>query len=128
MLTVKSTKCILDIIGSQTIKTLFNKSLEANHNDGFAILFVHWETSMMLNGCLNVVSSPQVISWIVFTGLFSYVKVVVSTLLHEAGHTALLWCGVFIQVGSLIGALTMFPLVSVYQVFQRAQDCVNSCS
>ncbi|KAF7691402.1 solute carrier family 52, riboflavin transporter, member 2 isoform X2 [Silurus meridionalis] len=69
-----------------------------------------------------------IISWIIFTGLFSYVKVVVSTLLHEAGHTALLWCGVFIQAGSLIGALTMFPLVSVYQVFQRAQDCVNTCS
>lgn len=71
--------------------------------------------------------SPQVISWIIFTGLFSYVKVVVSTLLHEAGHTALLWCGVFIQAGSLIGALSIFPLVSVYQVFQRAQDCVNTC-
>lgn len=68
-----------------------------------------------------------VISWIIFTGLFSYVKVVVSTLLHEAGHTALLWCGVFIQAGSLIGALSIFPLVSVYQVFQRAQDCVNTC-
>ncbi|XP_060798654.1 solute carrier family 52, riboflavin transporter, member 2 isoform X3 [Neoarius graeffei] len=69
-----------------------------------------------------------VISWIIFTGLFSYVKVVVSTLLHEAGHTALLWCGVFIQAGSLIGALSMFPLVSVYEVFRRAQDCVNTCS
>ncbi|KAF4073774.1 hypothetical protein AMELA_G00247150 [Ameiurus melas] len=69
-----------------------------------------------------------VISWIIFTGLFSYVKVVVSTLLHEAGHTALLWCGVFIQAGSLIGALSIFPLVSVYQVFERAQDCVNTCS
>ncbi|MCI4391915.1 hypothetical protein PGIGA_G00139960 [Pangasianodon gigas] len=69
-----------------------------------------------------------VISWIIFTGLFSYVKVVVSTLLHEAGHAALLWGGVFIQSGSLIGAITMFPLVSVYQVFQRAQDCVNTCS
>ncbi|XP_062842275.1 solute carrier family 52, riboflavin transporter, member 2-like [Trichomycterus rosablanca] len=69
-----------------------------------------------------------VISWIIFTGLFSYLKVVVSTLLHEAGHTALLWCGVFIQAGSLIGALSMFPLVSVYQVFKQAQDCVNNCN
>lgn len=69
-----------------------------------------------------------IISWIIFTGLFSYVKVVVGTLLHEAGHAALLWCGVFIQAGSLIGALTMFPLVSVYQVFQRAQDCTDNCS
>uniref|UniRef100_A0A147AX30 Riboflavin transporter n=1 Tax=Fundulus heteroclitus TaxID=8078 RepID=A0A147AX30_FUNHE len=69
-----------------------------------------------------------VVSWIAFTGLFSYLKVVVSTLLHEAGHAALLWCGISIQAGSLIGALTMFPLVNVYQVFVRAQDCVDVCS
>ncbi|CAM4636659.1 unnamed protein product [Leuciscus chuanchicus] len=57
-----------------------------------------------------------IMSWIIFTGLFSYLKVIVGTLLHEAGHAALLWCGVFIQAGSLIGAFTMFPLVSVYQL------------
>ncbi|XP_057211385.1 solute carrier family 52, riboflavin transporter, member 2 isoform X2 [Triplophysa rosa] len=68
-----------------------------------------------------------ILSWIIFTGLFSYLKVVVGSLLHEAGHAALLWCGVFIQAGSLIGALTMFPLVSIYQVFQQAQDCTNKC-
>ncbi|KAG7458283.1 hypothetical protein MATL_G00236540 [Megalops atlanticus] len=69
-----------------------------------------------------------VISWIVFVGLFSYLKVVIGSLLHEAGHTALLWCGVFIQAGSLVGALSMFPLVSIYHIFHRAQDCVNNCS
>ncbi|KAM6899527.1 solute carrier family 52, riboflavin transporter, member 2 [Xenentodon cancila] len=67
-----------------------------------------------------------VISWIVFTGLFSYLKVVVGTLLHEAGHTALLWCGISIQAGSLIGALFMFPLVNVYQVFTRGKECVDN--
>ncbi|XP_073668752.1 solute carrier family 52, riboflavin transporter, member 2 isoform X2 [Paramisgurnus dabryanus] len=66
-----------------------------------------------------------VISSIIFNGVFSYLKVVVGTLLHEAGHAALLWCGVFIQAGSLIGALIMFPLVSVYQVFKQAEECTN---
>ncbi|XP_034561670.1 solute carrier family 52, riboflavin transporter, member 2 [Notolabrus celidotus] len=65
-----------------------------------------------------------VISWIIFTGLFSYLKVVIGTLLHEAGHAALLWCGISIQAGSLIGALSMFPLINVYHVFSRAQECV----
>ncbi|XP_010864192.1 solute carrier family 52, riboflavin transporter, member 2 isoform X2 [Esox lucius] len=69
-----------------------------------------------------------VVSWIIFTGLFSYLKVVIGTLLHEAGHAALLWCGVFIQAGSLLGALSMFPPVSIYQVFARSQDCVNICT
>ncbi|XP_010786100.1 solute carrier family 52, riboflavin transporter, member 2 [Notothenia coriiceps] len=68
-----------------------------------------------------------VISWIVFTGLLSYVKVAIGTLLHEAGHSALLWCGISIQAGSLIGALTMFPLINIYQVFDQGQDCVNKC-
>ncbi|XP_033831506.1 solute carrier family 52, riboflavin transporter, member 2 [Periophthalmus magnuspinnatus] len=69
-----------------------------------------------------------VLSWILFTGIFSYLKVVIGTLLHEAGHSALLWCGIFIQAGSLIGALVMFPLINVYHVFSRAQECVNNCS
>lgn len=69
-----------------------------------------------------------VLSWILFTGVFSYLKVVIGTLLHEAGHSALLWCGISIQAGSLIGALTMFPLVNVYHVFSRGQQCVDNCS
>ncbi|XP_031649152.1 solute carrier family 52, riboflavin transporter, member 2 [Oncorhynchus kisutch] len=69
-----------------------------------------------------------VVSWIIFTGLFSYLKVVIGTLLHKAGHAALLWCGVFIQAGSLIGALSMFPLVSIYHIFAESEDCVDNCS
>lgn len=69
-----------------------------------------------------------VISWIIFTGAFSYLKVVIGTLLHEAGHAALLWCGISIQAGSLIGALVMFPLVNIYNVFTRGQECVQECS
>lgn len=68
-----------------------------------------------------------VLSWILFTGVFSYLKVVIGTLLHEAGHSGLLWCGISIQAGSLVGALTMFPLVNVYQVFSRGQECADNC-
>nr|XP_046272848.1 solute carrier family 52, riboflavin transporter, member 2-like [Scatophagus argus] len=81
-----------------------------------------------LRGSPGVGVALVVISWIVFTGLFSYVKVVIGTFLHEAGHAGLLWCGISIQAGSLIGAFTMFPLVNVYHVFARAQECVDNCS
>ncbi|KAM9385602.1 solute carrier family 52, riboflavin transporter, member 2 [Pholidichthys leucotaenia] len=86
-----------------------------------------------LSPCPPLLGNPAgvalvVLSWIVFIGLFSYLKVVVGTLLHEAGHGALLWCGISIQAGSLIGALAMFPLVNVYHVFARGQDCVDNCS
>ncbi|KAF3707185.1 Solute carrier family 52, riboflavin transporter, member 3-A Riboflavin transporter 2-A [Channa argus] len=85
-----------------------------------------------LSPCPPLLGNPAgvalvVTSWIIFTGLFSYLKVVIGTLLHEAGHAALLWCGISIQAGSLIGALIMFPLVNVYHVFARAQDCVDNC-
>ncbi|XP_068567505.1 solute carrier family 52, riboflavin transporter, member 2 [Cebidichthys violaceus] len=85
-----------------------------------------------LSPCPPLLGTPAgvalvVTSGIIFTGLYSYLKVVIGTLLHEAGHAALLWCGISIQAGSLIGALTMFPLVNVYKVFQQAQDCVDNC-
>lgn len=67
------------------------------------------------------------LSWILFLGLFSYLKVVIGSLLHEAGHAALVWCGAVIQVGSLVGALAMFPIVSIYHLFQSGQDCTDSC-
>lgn len=87
----------------------------------------------VLSPCPPLLGNPTgvalvVISWIIFTGLFSYLKVVVGTLLHEAGHAALLWCGISIQAGSLVGALAMFPLVNVYHMFSRAQECVDNCS
>ncbi|XP_060948959.1 solute carrier family 52, riboflavin transporter, member 2 [Limanda limanda] len=86
-----------------------------------------------LSPCPPLLGNPAgvalvVVSWIIFTGLFSYLKVVIGTLLHEKGHAALLWCGIFIQAGSLVGALSMFPLINVYHVFSSAQDCVDNCS
>ncbi|XP_075440111.1 solute carrier family 52, riboflavin transporter, member 2-like [Ascaphus truei] len=69
-----------------------------------------------------------VLSWSLFQGLFSYLKVVIGSLLHEAGHSALLWCGAVIQAGSLLGALLMFPMVSIYHLFQSARDCQDSCA
>ncbi|XP_056409440.1 solute carrier family 52, riboflavin transporter, member 2-like [Hyla sarda] len=69
-----------------------------------------------------------VLSWSLFLGLLSYLKVVIGSLLHEAGHSALLWCGAVIQAGSLLGALVMFPMVSVYHLFQSGRDCEDSCS
>ncbi|XP_054911095.1 solute carrier family 52, riboflavin transporter, member 2 [Poeciliopsis prolifica] len=67
-------------------------------------------------------------SWILFTGLFSYLKASIGALLHGAGRAALLWAGVAIQAGSLLGALAMFPLVNVYQLFARGHDCEDVCS
>ena len=53
----------------------------------------------------------------------SYLRTAIGTILQQQGRAALLACGVSTQVGSLIGALVMFPLVSVYDVFAQSVPC-----
>lgn len=100
---------------------------------GLGVLFGTYLMALaVLSPCPPLVGSTAgvalvVIFWILFLGLFSYLKVAIGSLLHEAGHAALVWCGVAIQAGSLVGALVMFPMVSLYHLFQSGQDCVDSC-
>ncbi|KAL2765655.1 solute carrier family 52, riboflavin transporter, member 2 isoform 1 [Daubentonia madagascariensis] len=68
-----------------------------------------------------------VLSWVLCLGMFSYVKVAASSLLHGRGRSALLAAGVTIQVGSLLGAGAMFPPTSIYHVFRSGKDCVDPC-
>lgn len=69
----------------------------------------------------------QVLSWVLCAGVFSYIKVAISSMLHSGGRPALLAAGVAIQVGSLLGAVAMFPPTSIYQVFRSGEDCVDQC-
>lgn len=67
-------------------------------------------------------------SWILFTGCLSYVKVMLGVILRDRSRSALLWCGAAVQLGSLLGALLMFPLVNVWQFFSSADSCNLQCS
>ncbi|XP_030777162.1 solute carrier family 52, riboflavin transporter, member 2 isoform X1 [Rhinopithecus roxellana] len=71
--------------------------------------------------------TPQVLSWVLCLGVFSYVKVAASSLLHGGGRPALLAAGMAIQVGSLLGAVAMFPPTSIYHVFHSRKDCADPC-
>ncbi|XP_055003041.1 solute carrier family 52, riboflavin transporter, member 2-like [Sorex araneus] len=68
-----------------------------------------------------------VLSWVLCLGVFSYVKVAASSLLHEGGQSALLAAGMANQVGSLLGAVAMFPPTNIYQVFRSGRDCEDLC-
>ncbi|XP_047655959.1 solute carrier family 52, riboflavin transporter, member 3-A isoform X2 [Tachysurus fulvidraco] len=68
-----------------------------------------------------------VLSWILFTGLLSYVKVMVGVILRDQSHIALVWCGAAVQAGSLMGSFIMFPLVSIYHLFKSGDICNNKC-
>uniref|UniRef100_A0A667YWV7 Riboflavin transporter n=1 Tax=Myripristis murdjan TaxID=586833 RepID=A0A667YWV7_9TELE len=72
-------------------------------------------------------SAPQVLAWIVFILTLSYVKVIIGIILRDEGYSALVWCGAVVQLGSLLGAVTMFPLVSVYSVFSSGDPCTTTC-
>ncbi|NWV37631.1 S52A3 protein, partial [Grantiella picta] len=68
-----------------------------------------------------------VLSWVLFAGTLSYVKVMAGVILRSRSRSALVWYGVLEQLGSLLGALLMFPLVNVYGLFTSADYCSLQC-
>ncbi|NXO00983.1 S52A3 protein, partial [Rhinopomastus cyanomelas] len=68
-----------------------------------------------------------ILSWVLFTGTLSYVKVIAGVILRDHSHSALVWYGALEQLGSLLGALIMFPLVNVYGFFESADYCNLQC-
>ncbi|XP_068603325.1 riboflavin transporter 2 [Brachionichthys hirsutus] len=68
-----------------------------------------------------------VLAWILFVLALSYVKVIIGVILRDEGHSALVWCGAVVQLGSLLGAVTMFPLVSVFSYFSSGDPCSTNC-
>ncbi|XP_063344226.1 solute carrier family 52, riboflavin transporter, member 3-B [Pelmatolapia mariae] len=68
-----------------------------------------------------------VLAWILFVLTLSYVKVIIGVILRDEGHSALVWCGAVVQLGSMLGALTMFPLVGFYQLFESGDACNTKC-
>ncbi|NXP18060.1 S52A3 protein, partial [Scytalopus superciliaris] len=68
-----------------------------------------------------------VLSWVLFTGTLTYVKVMAGVILRSRSRSALVWYGVLEQLGSLLGALLMFPLVNIYGLFKSADYCSLQC-
>ncbi|XP_047455605.1 riboflavin transporter 2-like [Mugil cephalus] len=68
-----------------------------------------------------------VLVWILFVLTLSYVKVIIGVILRDEGHSALVWCGAVVQLGSMLGAVSMFPLVSVYGLFKSGDACNTKC-
>uniref|UniRef100_A0A8C8YEL6 Riboflavin transporter n=1 Tax=Prolemur simus TaxID=1328070 RepID=A0A8C8YEL6_PROSS len=68
-----------------------------------------------------------VASWVLFIGCLSYVKVMLGVILRDRSRSALLWCGAAVQLGSLLGAVLMFPLVNVLRLFVSADFCNLRC-
>nr|CAD7570718.1 unnamed protein product [Timema californicum] len=67
-----------------------------------------------------------VLSWVIFTGLISYIKVSVATLFRLEGGRALFWCGAVQQMGSAAGAILGFFLVNFGDIFHTYFPCQDS--
>ncbi|XP_023186015.1 riboflavin transporter 2-like isoform X1 [Xiphophorus maculatus] len=68
-----------------------------------------------------------VLAWILFVLCLSYVKVIIGVILRDEGHSALVWCGAVVQLGSMLGAVSMFPQVSIYGLFTSGDPCNTKC-
>nr|XP_025042579.1 riboflavin transporter 2-like [Pelodiscus sinensis] len=82
--------------------------------------------------CPPLLQSPAggaliVLCWVLFVGTLSYVKLMIGVILRDEGRSALVWCGAVVQLGSMLGALTMFPLVSVHSLFRAGDPCNTRC-
>ncbi len=66
-----------------------------------------------------------ILTWISFTSLFSYSRACIASTLRNTstGHKSLFFCGVFTQIGSAVGAITMFILVNYTSIFKAFNPC-----
>ena len=69
--------------------------------------------SVFLSYPLQVFISVSAVS------VVTYIKVAIGALMREQGHKRLLWYGISTQVGSCIGALSIFAPVNVYHMFKQ---------
>ncbi|XP_054724486.1 solute carrier family 52, riboflavin transporter, member 3-A-like isoform X1 [Uloborus diversus] len=85
-----------------------------------AVLSPHPPLHHTLTGAILIV-----VCWVTFMFTFSYIKTMVTILLEEFwGHRALFWCGAVTQAGAAAGALLMFLLVNVFNLFEDENMCL----
>ncbi|KAG6926933.1 riboflavin transporter 2-like, partial [Chelydra serpentina] len=60
----------------------------------------------VLSPCPPLLHGPAgvtliVLCWVLFVGSLSYVKLMIGMILRDEGHSALVWCGAVVQLGSM---------------------------
>ncbi|CAB4028924.1 solute carrier family 52, riboflavin transporter, member 3-B-like [Paramuricea clavata] len=58
------------------------------------------------------------------TSMFgTYIRLTISIIMREESRRALYWCGMSIQIGSFIGAFSIFPFVNILHDFHGKNAC-----
>lgn len=63
------------------------------------------------------------VSWVIATGLITYIKVSVASIFRLEGGRALFWCGAVQQMGSAVGALLFFFIINYTHTFTSYSPC-----
>lgn len=64
-----------------------------------------------------------VISWVICTGLLSFLKLSVASIFHREGGRGLFWYGAVTQAGATLGSVVMFYLVNYAHLFESYNPC-----
>ena len=58
------------------------------------------------------------------TSMFgTYIRLTISIIMREESRRALYWCGMSIQIGSFVGAFSIFPFVNILHDFHGKNAC-----
>ena len=88
----------------------FNFLVYQHKKKGGCLLTRYYNYVLFLYSCQVFISVAAVC-------VVTYTKVAISTLMREEGRKPLLWCGISTQLGSFVGAVSIFAPVNVYHVF-----------
>ncbi|XP_006818333.2 solute carrier family 52, riboflavin transporter, member 3-like [Saccoglossus kowalevskii] len=69
----------------------------------------------------------SVVVWLLFYFIFTYIKVSIGGILRHEGRNALILYGGVTQIGSLCGAILIFPLINTLHLFEPNDPCVFTC-
>lgn len=83
------------------------------------IIFIASQSPMVLLRCEDAGAALIVVISVSAFAIVTYIKVAIGAIMREKGRKHLLWFGVCTQVGSCIGALSMFGPVNVFNYFKQ---------
>uniref|UniRef100_A0A914LNY0 Riboflavin transporter n=1 Tax=Meloidogyne incognita TaxID=6306 RepID=A0A914LNY0_MELIC len=112
----------------RSLSTIFILTFICTASTIFIFILALQSPEPMLRNSFPFIGSSLSVSASVLAGfLCSYLRTLITGLVRSEqanSEKALFWCGFFMQIGSVIGACAMFPLVNYYNIFKKRDPCI----
>ena len=66
----------------------------------------------------------QTVAWIAITGLFSFARITIATVLRNANKETMIWFAGISQIGAAFGSLCMLDNYSICRVYRNYQQLI----